>query len=227
MGLPVFLYLVVKFIFFKLGHNKNLISSLFYCRKLFLYSLYSYSFLLLKHRKKFNLTLLYQIYYNELDEKTILDIEKSVLEGKNKTLEYFEIQGYDKEIIIDVFDSIEELHLDVFGEKKEEWLVSCENGEYGIKVVSPLNPGNVHNYEVILEVISKSVADIILKNNFKDVPKWLDITTYITGLNTETKTNSKPSIIKLKEEGYFNFSDCYFITRYIVEKFGKRTIIKI
>lgn len=167
------------------------------------------------------------IYYNELDEKTILDIEKSVLEGKNKTLEYFEIQGYDKEIIIDVFDSIEELHLDVFGEKKEEWLVSCENGEYGIKVVSPLNPGNVHNYEVILEVISKSVADIILKNNFKDVPKWLDITTYITGLNTETKTNSKTSIIKLKEEGYFNFSDCYFITRYIVEKFGKRTIIKI
>lgn len=115
----------------------------------------------------------------------------------------------------------------MFGEKKEEWLVSCENGEYGIKVVSPLNPGNVHNYEVILEVISKSVADIILKNNFKDVPKWLDITTYITGLNTETKTNSKPSIIKLKEEGYFNFSDCYFITRYIVEKFGKRTIIKI
>ena len=168
-----------------------------------------------------------KIYYNELDEKTILDIEKSVLEGKNKTLEYFEIQGYDKEIIIDVFDSIEELHLDVFGEKKEEWLVSCENGEYGIKVVSPLNPGNVHNYEVILEVISKSVADIILKNNFKDVPKWLDITTYITGLNTEAKTNSKPSIIKLKEEGYFNFSDCYFITRYIVEKFGKRTIIKI
>lgn len=168
-----------------------------------------------------------KIYYNELDEKTIIDIEKSVLEGKNKTLEYFEIQGYDKEIIIDVFDSIEELHLDVFGEKKEEWLVSCENGEYGIKVVSPLNPGNVHNYEVILEVISKSVADIILKNNFKDVPKWLDITTYITGLNTETKTNSKPSIRKLKEEGYFNFSDCYFITRYIVEKFGKRTIIKI
>lgn len=168
-----------------------------------------------------------KIYYNELDEKTILDIEKSVLEGKNKTLEYFEIQGYDKEIIIDVFDSIEELHLDVFGEKKEEWLVSCENGEYGIKVVSPLNPGNVHNYEVILEIISKSVADIILKNNFKDVPKWLDIITYITGLNTETKTNSKPSIIKLKEEGYFNFSDCYFITRYIVEKFGKRTIIRI
>ncbi len=168
-----------------------------------------------------------KIYYNELDEKTILDIEKSVLEGKNKTLEYFEIQGYDKEIIIDVFDSIEELHLDVFGEKKEEWLVSCENGEYGIKVVSPLNPGNVHNYEAILEVISKSVADIILKNNFKDVPKWLDITTYITGLNTETKTNSKPSIIKLKEEGYFNFSDCYFITRYIVETFGKETIIKI
>lgn len=168
-----------------------------------------------------------KIYYNELDEKTILDIEKSVLEGKNKTLEYFEIQGYDKEIIINVFDSIEELHLDVFGEKKEEWLVSYENGEFGIKVVSPLNPGNVHNYEVILEVISKSVADIILKNNFKNVPKWLDITTYITGLNTETKTNSKPSIIKLKEEGYFNFSDCYFITRYIAETFGKETILKI
>ena len=78
-----------------------------------------------------------------------------------------------------------------------------------------------------MEVISKSVADIILHDNFKNIPKWLDITTYITGLNTETNTYSKPSIIRLKRDNYFNYSDCYFITRYIVETFGKDTVIKI
>lgn len=167
-----------------------------------------------------------KIYYKLQDKKIIADIEKAAIEGYNKAIEYFDIHNYTKEIIIYVYNSIEELHLDVFGVKKEEWEVSCGDDNL-VKVVTPANSGKVHDYNTILEVISKSVADIILHDNFKNIPKWLDITTYITGLNTETNTYSKPSIIRLKRDNYFNYSDCYFITRYIVETFGKDTIIKI
>lgn len=168
-----------------------------------------------------------KIYYKLQDKKVVKDIEKAVIEGYNKAIEYFEIKNYNKEIIVYVYSSIEELHLDEFGEKREEWGVCCGDGYNIIKTVSPANPGKIHDYNTILEIISKCVADIILNNNFKNVPNWFDITTYITGLSTDTKTHSKPSIVKFKNENYFNYSDCYFITRYIVETFGKETVLEI
>ena len=168
------------------------------------------------------------INYNAQDESSVKDIEKAVIEGKNKITEYLGITEYDKEIIINVYSSIEQLHLETFGEKREEWLVCCRGEKENIlKVVSPLNSGKEHNYQAILKIISKSVADIILNENFKNLPAWLDITTYVTGLNTKTNTFSKPSIKKFKEKDHFNYSDCYFITRFIVERFGKDTILKI
>lgn len=166
------------------------------------------------------------IYYRLLDKKVVEDIEKAIIFGYNKILEYLGIQNYDKKIVVYVYSSIEELHLDVFGEKKEEWGVCVANKNI-IKVVSPTNPGEVHDYNTILEILSKVVADVILEDKFKDIPKWLDITTYITKLNTDKNTNSKPSIIKLKNENYNNFSDCYFITRYIIETFGKNVVLEI
>lgn len=33
--------------------------------------------------------------------------------------------------------------------------------------------------------------------------------------------------MRLKHNNYFNDSDCYFITRYIVETFGKDVVIEI
>lgn len=168
-----------------------------------------------------------KIYYCSEDEDVIKDIEKAIIEGKNTIIEYFNIQNYDREIIVDVYSSIEELHLEKLGKMGEEWEVSYIEEKDKLKVVSPLNPGKVHNYQAMLKIISKSVADIILYNNFKNVPKWLDITTYITKLNTETSTYSRPSIIKFKRDDYFNFSDCYFITKYIVETFGKDVILEI
>ncbi|MCI8833755.1 MAG: hypothetical protein HFJ19_06175 [Clostridia bacterium] len=126
-----------------------------------------------------------------------------------------------------IYSSIEELHLEVFGEKREEWGVCCGDGNNALKIVSPANPGKIHDYKTMLKILSKCVADLILEDNFPNVPKWFDITTYITELSTEEYTYSKPSIIKLKNENYFNYSDSYFIARYIAETFGKDIVLKI
>jgi len=167
-----------------------------------------------------------KIYYKSQDERTIKDIEKAVIDGYNKVMEYFEALEFNKEISIYVYSNIEEFHLEVFGEKREEWGVCLVEGNI-IKIVSPENSGKVHNYNTILKILSKSVVDIILSYNFDNIPKWLDMATYITGLNTETKTCSKPSIVKLNQRDYFNYSDSYFITRYIVENFGKNIVLEI
>ncbi len=169
-----------------------------------------------------------KLYYKPEDKEVIADIRKAVLYGYDTAIDYFDILDYEKEIKIYVYNDIEKLHMETFGEKKEDWCVCCEeNDKNTIRILSPLNPGKVHNYDSILKILSKSVADIILHNSFKKVPNWFDITTYITGLNTETKTYSKPSISKFKNEDYFNFDDSYFIARYIAETYGKYTVLEI
>lgn len=169
-----------------------------------------------------------KLYYKPEDREAAKDIKEAILYGYNTAIDYFDIMDYEKEINIYIYNDIEKLHIDAFGKKVEDWCVCCEGEkENSIRVVSPLNPGSKHNYNSILKIISKSVADIVLNSTFKNVPKWLDITTYITGLNTQNTTYSKPSILKFKNENYFNFSDSYFIARYIAQTYGKYTILKI
>lgn len=167
-----------------------------------------------------------KIYFKSEDKEVLNDIENAVKSGYNSVVEYLGLSNYSKDIIIYVYSNVEEFHLDVFGEKKEEWLVSDADNNV-LKIVSPANSGAVHDYNTMLEIISKSVADVVVCDNFKELPRWLDITTYITGLSIESSTNSKPRIKRFEDKNYFNFSDCYFITKYIVEKFGKNVVLKI
>ena len=41
-----------------------------------------------------------------------------------------------------------------------------------------------------MKIAQKSVADKILSDNFEYIPNWLDITTYIFGLNNAKTTYS-------------------------------------
>lgn len=95
----------------------------------------------------------FKIYYKLQDKEVIKDIEQAILEGYNKAIEYFEIKNYDKDIIVYIYSSIEELHLEVFGEKREEWGVCCGDGNDTLKIVSPANPGKIHDYKTMLEMI--------------------------------------------------------------------------
>ena len=54
-----------------------------------------------------------KIYYCSKDEKVVTEIEKAVIEGKDAIIDYFNIQEYNREIIVDVYSSIEELHLEI------------------------------------------------------------------------------------------------------------------
>ena len=158
-----------------------------------------------------------EIQYSDENEPCVLELMNQVLIAYETITSLFKLNNYDRKITICLYNSIEELHQDVFGEKREEWEVALEGEDGILKLVTPLNPGNVHSYSDILKIAQKSVADTILEDNFEDIPDWLDITTYLFGLNDAKTTYSYNN---LNIQNVTSFSDAYFITLSLINIYG-------
>lgn len=165
-----------------------------------------------------------EIQYSDENEPCVLELMNQVLIAYETITSLFKLNNYDRKITICLYNSIEELHQDIFGEKREEWEVALEGEDGILKLVTPLNPGNVHSYSDILKIAQKSVADIILEDNFEDIPDWLDITTYLFGLNDAKTTYSYNN---LNIQNVTSFSDAYFITLSLINIYGINKIIKL
>lgn len=165
-----------------------------------------------------------QIQYSDENEPCVLELMNQVLIAYETITSLFKLKNYDRKIIIYLYNSVEELHNEVFGKKGEEWKVSLEGEDGNLKLVTPLNPGNVHSYSDIMKIAQKSIADTILADNFEDIPNWLDITTYLFGLNDSKTTYSYK---KLDINNVQSFSDAYFITLSLINIYGINKVIKI
>lgn len=165
-----------------------------------------------------------QIQYSDENEPCVLELMNQVLIAYETITSLFKLKNYDRKIIIQLYNSVEELHKEVFGKKREEWEVALECEDGTLKLVTPLNPGNVHSYSDIMKIAQKSVADMILADNFDEIPNWLDITTYLFGLNDAKTTYSYQ---KLNINDIKSFSDAYFITLSLINIYGINKIIKI
>lgn len=165
-----------------------------------------------------------QIQYSDENEPCVLELMNQVLIAYETITSLFKLKNYDRKIIIQLYNSVEELYKEVFGKKREEWEVALECEDGTLKLVTPLNPGNVHSYSDIMKIAQKSVADMILADNFDEIPNWLDITTYLFGLNDAKTTYSYQ---KLNINDIKSFSDAYFITLSLIYIYGINKIIKI
>ena len=165
-----------------------------------------------------------EIQYSDENEPCVLELMNQVLIAYETITSLFKLNNYDRKITICLYNSIEELHQDVFGEKREEWEEALEGEDGILKLVTPLNSGNVHSYSDIMKIAQKSVADTILEDNFEDIPDWLDITTYLFGLNDAKTTYSYNN---LNIQNVTSFSDAYFITLSLINIYGINKIIKL
>ena len=165
-----------------------------------------------------------EIQYSDENEPCVLELMNQVLIAYETITSLFKLNNYDRKITICLYNSIEELHQDVFGEKREEWEVALEGEDGILKLVTPLNSGNVHSYSDIMKIAQKSVADTILEDKFEDIPDWLDITTYLFGLNDAKTTYSYNN---LNIQNVTSFSDAYFITLSLINIYGINKIIKL
>lgn len=165
-----------------------------------------------------------QIQYSDENEPCVLELMNQVLIAYETITSLFKLKNYDRKIIIYLYNSVEELHNEVFGGKREDWEVALEGEDGNLKLVTPLNPGNIHSYSDIMKIAQKSVADTILADNFDDIPNWLDITTYLFGLNDSKTTYSYQN---LNINDVKSFSDAYFITLSLINIYGINKVIKI
>lgn len=165
-----------------------------------------------------------QIQYSDENDPCVLELMNQVLIAYETITSLFKLKNYDRKIIIYLYNSVEELHNEVFGKKREEWEVALEGEDGNLKLVTPLNPGNIHSYSDIMKIAQKSVADMILADNFDDIPDWLDITTYLFGLNDSKTTYSYQN---LNINDVKSFSDAYFITLSLINIYGINKVIKI
>ncbi|HIU51119.1 MAG TPA: hypothetical protein IAB70_00610 [Candidatus Merdicola faecigallinarum] len=163
-----------------------------------------------------------EIEYSEENEPCILELMNQVLIAYDTVTSLFNLEDYDKKIKIILYNNIEELHQDVFGERREDWGVACGDENGHLKLLTPLNPGKVHKYNDILKIAQKCVGDIIIEDSFKDIPDWLDITAYLFELMNSKITRHVPDIQNIQ-----SFSDAYFVTRFLTKTFGLEKIVEI
>ncbi len=107
-----------------------------------------------------------------------------VLDSLAKTLEnnYVRITNHlgkqiDKKINVKVYPTLKAFHIAIHYPDSPDWVVGSSNGKE-LMMVSPLNPGSVHTYESLLQVIVHEFVHIAVAyardNNIPGSSRWLN-----------------------------------------------------
>ena len=86
-----------------------------------------------------------QIQYSDENEPCVLELMNQVLIAYETITSLFKLKNYDRKIIIQLYNSVEELHKEVFGEKREEWEVALEGEDGNLKLVNLLRRTDIPN----------------------------------------------------------------------------------
>lgn len=168
-----------------------------------------------------------KIEYNKLTNECLNDILVALEKGIGTANEFFGIKKEHDKINLKIYDSIEELHMEEFGKMKEDYLIALGKSSDVLKIVSPQNPGRVHNYNSTIKTIEKCAFDSVIESNFTGTPVWLDISFVLLNMFEQDTTCSRPQIENFYNDTYMNNSDQFYITLYIYKTYGKQAIIDI
>lgn len=168
-----------------------------------------------------------KIEYNKLTNESLNDILVALEKGIHAANEFFGIKKEHEKINLKIYDSIEELHMEEFGRLKEDYLIACGDSKEVLKIVSPQNPGRIHNYNSVIKTIEKCAFDSVVDTNFSGTPAWLDISFVLLNMFEQDTTCSRPQIENFYNDTYMNNSDQFYITLYLYKTFGKKAIIDI
>lgn len=112
------------------------------------------------------------------------DKDKSALTDLSKILEqnYLEITRHMKtefsnKIRVLIYPNIKEFHKAIFFEEAPDWVVGAAEKDE-LKMVSPLNPGKVHDYESLMKALVHELVHTVVINIREQgqvgLPKWLN-----------------------------------------------------
>ena len=88
-----------------------------------------------------------EIQYSDENEPGVLELMNQVLIAYETITSLFKLKNYNRKIIIYLYNSVEELHNEVFGEKQEEWKVAIEDAMSDWEVVKE-KPSKQTQYKI-------------------------------------------------------------------------------
>jgi hypothetical protein len=118
----------------------------------------------------------FDFYLEDKDIKVLNDLEKTLNKNFLELTDIMQTSFADKIAVI-IYPDIKEFHKAINIENAPDWVVGAA-GKNELKIVSPLNPGNVHNYESLIKSIVHELCHSVVINMREQgqvgLPKWLD-----------------------------------------------------
>jgi hypothetical protein len=111
----------------------------------------------------------FEFYSTDKDKEALNDLEKALEDNYDRISEDLGVKLENK-IKVNIYPDIKYFHNEIGMSEAEDWLVGlAKNGE--IFMVSPLNHGNVHNYDSLMKVIVHEYTHILVGeiNNYTDI----------------------------------------------------------
>lgn len=182
----------------------------------------------------------FEFYSIDKDKEVLGNLEKSLEDNYDRISKDLNV-NLERKIKVNIYPDIEQFHNEVDMGSTEEWFVgAAKNGE--IFMVSPLNPGSVHNYDTLLKVVVHEYTHILVGeiNNYTDTYLNEGIAVvesnqiFDDGMNEylkyATSSNKLPSIDDMKNN-YSNLEQPYIesggFVDFLLKKYGYENVISI
>ena len=154
---------------------------------------------------------------------------------------------FSEKIDVIIYPDIKAFHKAIYLENAPDWVVGAA-GKNELKIVSPLNPGTVHNYESLVKAIVHELSHTMIINMRAQgrvgLPKWLDegfaffyakqLTKKVKEISFNKLKKAKiPTWDTLNKAGTVKFGDINgyvfsaSIVEFLVNKYGYESIRKL
>ena len=188
----------------------------------------------------------FAFYLEDKDIKVLNDLEKTLNKNFLELSNIMQTNFSDKIAVI-IYPDIKEFHKAINFEDAPDWVVGAA-GKNELKMVSPLNPGRVHDYESLIKSIVHELCHSVVINMREQgqvgLPKWLDegFAFYYAEQLTEenkrdllkgAKQSDIPSWKSLNNAGTAEFGDkngyvfSALIVDFLINNYGYDTIRKL
>ena len=171
-------------------------------------------------------------YYQE--DEPINEINERLKKNYNKILSKYNVK-LNKKVKIVIYPDVDSFHKGANITNKSPGIVGSAVSSYLIKIVSPLHPGPVHNYESILKIAVHEFVHISTNQINHRIPIWLNegISLYeAKQINPKQikkliKADRVPTITQLESNFYENFGYTISgtIVQYIVDAYDYEKLI--
>ena len=181
----------------------------------------------------------FKFYSSKDDKKSLDDLEENLESNYERISNNLKVT-LDEKIKVTIYPNIKDFHEEIGLEDAEDWLVGvARNNE--ILMVSPLNPGNSHTYESLMQVIVHEYTHILVGNINSHTDTYLNEGIAVVEANQidknskyylkeVAKANKLPSIDKMKKN-YSELEQPYQISGgfvdFIINNYGYNIFIKL